>query len=229
MLIQIPNVLSLEEEAQARKELDATNWVDGKVTAGFQSAQVKQNMQLPESNPVGIELGRKIVYALYRNALFFAAALPAKIFPPLFNRYDGGHSFGNHVDNAVRRVTASGEQIRTDLSMTLFLSSPEEYDGGELIIEDTYGSHSVKLPAGHMVLYPSSSLHRVTPVTRGSRISSFFWLQSMIRQDGQRAILFDLDATIQSISESDDNEAVRAASVRLTGVYHNLLRQWSEL
>jgi PKHD-type hydroxylase len=226
MLIQIPNVLSQEEIAQARKELDATNWVDGKVTAGFQSAQVKQNMQLPESNPAGIELGRKIVYALHRNQLFFAAALPAKIFPPLFNRYDGGHSFGNHVDNAVRRVTASGEQIRTDLSMTLFLSSPEEYDGGELIIDDTYGSHSVKLPAGHMVLYPSTSLHRVTPVTRGSRISSFFWLQSMVRSDAQRSLLLNLDLAIQKVGTDLPNHP---SLVELTGVYHNLLREWAEV
>jgi PKHD-type hydroxylase len=226
MLIQIPNVLTQEEVVQARKELDATNWVDGKVTAGFQSAQVKQNMQLPESNPVGIELGRKIVYALHRNPLFFAAALPAKIFPPLFNRYDGGHSFGNHVDNAVRRVTATGEQIRTDLSMTLFLSSPEEYDGGELIIDDTYGSHSVKLPAGHMVLYPSTSLHRVTPVTRGSRVSSFFWLQSMIRSDAQRSLLLNLDLAIQKVGTDLPNHA---SLVDLTGVYHNLLREWVEV
>ncbi|WP_263381122.1 Fe2+-dependent dioxygenase [Granulicella paludicola] len=226
MLIQIPNVLTQEEVAQARKELDATSWVDGKVTAGFQSAQVKQNMQLPESNPVGIELGRKIVYALHRNPLFFAAALPAKIFPPLFNRYDGGHSFGNHVDNAVRRVTATGEQIRTDLSMTLFLSSPEEYDGGELIIDDTYGSHSVKLPAGHMVLYPSTSLHRVTPVTRGSRVSSFFWLQSMIRSDAQRSLLLNLDLAIQKVGTDLPNHA---SLVDLTGVYHNLLREWVEV
>ena len=226
MLIQIPNVLTQEEVAQARKELDATSWVDGKVTAGFQSAQVKQNMQLPESNPVGIELGRKIVYALHRNPLFFASALPTKIFPPLFNRYDGGHSFGNHVDNAVRRVTATGEQIRTDLSMTLFLSSPEEYDGGELIIDDTYGSHSVKLPAGHMVLYPSTSLHRVTPVTRGSRVSSFFWLQSMIRSDAQRSLLLNLDLAIQKVGTDLPNHA---SLVDLTGVYHNLLREWVEV
>ena len=165
MLIQIPEVLNQEEVGLFRKELDNTSWVDGKVTAGYQSAQVKENMQLPETSVVAIELGRRIVQALHRNPLFISAALPAKIFPPLFNRYDGGHSFGNHVDNSIRRIPATGEQIRTDLSVTLFLSSPEEYDGGELIVDDTYGAHSVKLPAGHMVLYPSTSLHRVLPVT----------------------------------------------------------------
>ncbi len=185
MLIQIPEVLTQEEVVQFRKELDSTNWVDGKVTAGYQSARVKENMQLPETSPVAISLGQRIVQALQRNPLFISAALPAKIFPPLFNRYDGGHAFGNHVDNSIRRIPMTGEQIRTDLSVTLFLSSPEEYDGGELIIDDTYGAHSVKLPAGHMVL--NISIHQ--PPSRPSRhrgsigAHPFFWLQSMIRQD----------------------------------------------
>ncbi len=226
MLITIPDVLSQEEVVQFRKELDNTNWVDGKVTAGHQSAQVKDNMQLPESNPVAIDLGRKILRALEINPLFVSAALPAKIFPPLFNRYDGGHSFGNHVDNSIRRVPATAELVRTDLSVTLFLSSPEEYDGGELIIDDTYGAHSVKLPAGHLVLYPSSSLHRVLPVTRGSRVSSFFWLQSMVRRDAQRNLLLSLDVAIQQVAQDLPGHA---SLLEFTSVYHNLLREWAEV
>ncbi|RRA49023.1 Fe2+-dependent dioxygenase [Acidipila sp. EB88] len=226
MLIQIPDVLTQAEVLQFRKELDQTNWVDGRITAGHQSAQVKDNMQLPETSPVAIELGRTIVHALYRNPLFISAALPAKIFPPLFNRYDGGHSFGNHIDNSIRRIPATGEQVRTDLSVTLFLSSPEEYDGGELVIEDTYGQQSVKLPAGHMVLYPSTSLHRVLPITRGSRVSSFFWLQSMVRRDAQRSLLFNLDGAIQKVGASMPGHA---SLVEFTGVYHNLLREWAEV
>ncbi|MFT4113135.1 Fe2+-dependent dioxygenase [Silvibacterium sp.] len=224
MLIQIPEVLSQEEVVQFRQELDAADWVDGRVTAGYQSARVKDNVQLPETSPVAISLGRRIVQALERNPLFISAALPAKIFPPLFNRYNGGHSFGNHVDNSIRRVPATGEQIRTDLSMTLFLSSPEEYDGGELIIDDMYGAHSVKLPAGHMVLYPSTSLHRVLPVTRGSRVSSFFWLQSMVRQDSHRSLLLNLDVAIQKIGRDVPEHP---SLLDLTGLYHNLLREWA--
>lgn len=226
MLIQIPEVLNQEEVGLFRKELDNTSWVDGKVTAGYQSAQVKENMQLPETSVVAIELGRRIVQALHQNPLFISAALPAKIFPPLFNRYDGGHSFGNHVDNSIRRIPATGEQIRTDLSVTLFLSSPEEYDGGELIVDDTYGAHSVKLPAGHMVLYPSTSLHRVLPVTRGSRVSSFFWLQSMVRRDEQRSLLLNLDVAIQKVGQDMPQHP---SLVEFTGVYHNLLREWAEV
>ena len=226
MLIQIPEVLTQEEVVQFRKELDNTNWVDGKVTAGYQSARVKENMQLPESSPVAISLGQRIVQALQRNPLFISAALPAKIFPPLFNRYDGGHAFGNHVDNSIRRIPMTGEQIRTDLSVTLFLSSPEEYDGGELIIDDNYGAHSVKLPAGHMVLYPSTSLHRVLPVTRGSRVSSFFWLQSMIRHDAHRTLLLNLDVAIQKVGMDMEQHP---SLVELTGIYHNLLREWAEV
>jgi PKHD-type hydroxylase len=226
MLIEVPEVLTQEEVIEFRKELDATDWADGKVTAGYQSARVKNNRQLLESNPVAMKLGRRIVQALERNPLFISAALPARIFPPLFNRYDGGDSFGNHVDNSIRRISATGEQIRTDLSVTLFLSSPEEYDGGELIIDDVYGAHSVKLPAGHMILYPSTSLHRVLPVTRGSRVSSFFWLQSMIRRDAHRSLLLNLDVAIQKVGRDAPEHT---ALVDLTSIYHNLLREWAEL
>jgi PKHD-type hydroxylase len=226
MLIHIPEVLSQEQVLHFRKQLDETGWVDGKATAGHQSGRVKQNLQLPETSLVGIDLGRKIVESLSQNPLFVSAALPAKIFPPLFNRYDGGHSFGNHVDNSIRRIAATGEQIRTDLSLTLFLSSPEEYEGGELVIDDTFGAHSVKLAAGHAVLYPSSSLHRVLPVTRGSRVSSFFWVQSLIRRDPHRDLLLNLDVAIQKIGRDLQNHD---ALVDLTSVYHNLLREWAEV
>jgi PKHD-type hydroxylase len=226
MLIQIPQVLSTEQVAQFRRELDAAEWVDGRVTAGHQSARAKDNMQLPEESPVARQLGQTIVAALERNPLFVSAALPAKIFPPLFNRYAGGQSFGVHVDNAVRQVRNSPHRVRTDISATLFLSAPDEYDGGELIVEDTYGTHSVKLPPGHMVLYPATSLHRVQPVTRGARIASFFWVQSMVRDDGQRTTLFDLDLAIQRLgADVPDHPAL----VQLTGVYHNLLRRWADV
>jgi PKHD-type hydroxylase len=226
MLLQIPEVLSAAEVAQARKLLDQAGWVDGKVTAGHQSARAKDNMQLPESDPVAQQLGDQVLTALQRSPMFMAAALPAKVFPPLFNRYQGGQSFGTHVDNAIRQVAGTGHRVRTDLSATLFFAPPEEYDGGELLVEDTYGVHSVKLPAGHLVLYPSSSLHHVQPVTRGARLASFFWIQSMVRDDGERTLLFDLDMAIQRVgSEAPDNPSV----VQLTGVYHNLLRRWAEV
>jgi PKHD-type hydroxylase len=226
MLIQIPEVLSTEQVAQFRRELEAAEWVDGRVTAGHQSARAKDNLQLPEDSPAARKLGEAIVAALERNPLFISAALPAKIFPPLFNRYAGGQSFGVHVDNAIRQVRNSPHRVRTDISATLFLSAPEEYDGGELVIDDTYGAHSVKLPAGHMILYPATSLHRVQPVTRGARIASFFWIQSMVRDDQQRATLFDLDLAIQRLGADVPNHP---ALVQLTGVYHNLLRQWAEV
>ena len=226
MLIQIPGVLSAEQVAHARRLLDEAEWVDGKVTAGHQSARAKNNMQLPESHPVGRQLGDVIVGALQRQPLFMTAALPLHVFPPLFNRYAGGQSFGSHVDNAIRQVPGTTHRLRTDLSCTLFLSEPAEYDGGELMIEDVYGVHSVKLPAGHLVLYPSTSLHHVTPVTQGERIASFFWIQSLVRDDGQRTLLFDMDSAIQRLAaDSPDHPS----TVQLTGVYHNLLRQWSEL
>jgi PKHD-type hydroxylase len=226
MLLQIPDVLNVEQVAHARRQLDATDWVDGRVTAGRQSAQVKDNLQLPEDSPVARELGDLILAALQHNALFVAAALPSRVFPPLFNLYRGGQSFGNHVDNAIRQLTGTPLRIRTDLSATLFLAGPEEYDGGELVVEDTYGVHAVKLPAGHMVLYPSSSLHRVQPVTRGARIASFFWIQSMVRDDAARTLLFDLDTSIQRLSvDVPDHPSI----VQLTAVYHNLVRRWADV
>jgi PKHD-type hydroxylase len=225
MLLPIANVLTAEQVAHCRSRLDGAAWADGRLTAGHQSAKAKDNAQLPEDSPVARQLGQMILAALERNPLFLAGALPLKIFPPLFNRYAGGQSFGNHVDNAVRQVRGTGHRIRTDISATLFLAAPSEYDGGELMIDDTYGSHSVKLPAGDLVLYPSTSLHRVQPVTRGARVASFFWIQSMVRDDGQRTLLFDLDLAIQRLSaDTPDHPSV----VQLTGVYHNLLRRWAD-
>jgi PKHD-type hydroxylase len=226
MLLHIPDILSAEQVAHCRQRLEQADWVDGRITAGHQSARAKDNMQLPEDHPAARELGELILAALQNNPLFMAAALPLKVFPPLFNRYQGGQSFGTHIDNAVRQVTGTPHRVRTDLSATLFLSAPEEYDGGELSVEDTYGLHNVKLPAGHLILYPASSLHHVRPVTRGARLASFFWIQSMVRDDGQRAILFDLDMAIQRISgEVSDHPSV----IQLTGVYHNLLRRWADV
>ncbi len=230
MLIRIPDVLTPAQVAEARALLDAADWVDGKVTAGHQSAKAKDNMQLPEASPAARKLGTMVLEALGKNPVFLSAALPLHVFPPLFNRYTGGQSFGTHVDNAIRQDLATGRRIRTDLSATLFLTGPDEYDGGELCIEDTYGTQSVKLPAGHMVLYPSTSLHHVTPVTRGARVCSFFWLQSMIRSDEQRTLLFDLDCAIQRIAGAfAGQKAADDSAVQLTGVYHNLLRQWAEM
>jgi PKHD-type hydroxylase len=225
MLLQIPDVLTPEQVAQARRLLDQSQWVDGRVTAGPQSSLVKDNLQLAEDHPVARQLGDVILESLQRNPLFVSAALPLRVFPPLFNRYQGGHSFGNHVDNAIRQIAGTPLRIRTDLSATLFLADPDEYDGGELLVEDTYGTHSVKLPAGHMVLYPSTSLHNVQPVTRGARIASFFWIQSMVRDDGQRTLLFDLDTAIQRLSLDIPDHP---AAVQLTAVYHNLVRRWAD-
>lgn len=226
MLLSIPDVLTQTQLAEARRTLQEAEWVDGRVTAGHQSADAKNNMQLPESSPVARKLADTILEALGKNALFISAALPLRVFPPLFNRYQGGQSFGTHVDNAIRQVMDTPHRVRTDLSATLFLSSQEEYDGGELVVEDTYGVHTVKLPAGHMILYPSTSLHHVQPVTRGARIASFFWIQSMVRDDGERTLLFDLDLSIQSINRESRNGD---AAVRLTGIYHNLLRRWADV
>jgi PKHD-type hydroxylase len=226
MLIQIPDLLTADQIAHGRRLLDAVSWVDGRVTAGHQSAIVKDNLQLPEGSPAARELGDLILGALYRNSVFMSAALPLRVFPPLFNRYEGGGSFGNHVDNAIRYHGGTGLRIRTDLSATIFFSEPGEYDGGELLVDDTYGVHSVKLPAGHMILYPSTSLHRVTPVTRGARVASFFWIQSMVRDDGQRTLLFDLDGAIQRLRGDVPDHP---SGVQLTAVYHNLIRQWAEV
>jgi PKHD-type hydroxylase len=226
MLLHIPDVLTPAEVASARQRLELASWIDGRVTAGHQSARAKDNLQLPEDSPEARQLGEEIAAALQRSLLFIAAALPARVFPPLFNRYQGGHSFGNHVDNAIRHVPGTPHRIRTDLSATLFFTSPEEYDGGELVVEDTYGVHAVKLPAGHLVLYPSTSLHHVRPVTRGARLASFFWIQSMVRDDGARTLLFDLDTAIQQVTQTNVDHP---AAVMLTGVYHNLLRRWAEV
>jgi PKHD-type hydroxylase len=226
MLLPIPDLLTAQQVLKARRVFEEAEWVDGRVTAGHQSARAKHNMQLPEGSPVARELGSMILAALEQNPLFISAALPARVFPPLFNRYEGGHSFGTHVDNAIRQVSGGPHRIRTDLSATLFLTAPEEYDGGELIVEDTYGTHDVKLPAGHLILYPSTSLHHVRPVTRGARIASFFWIQSMVRDDGERTLLFDLDLAIQRLQNGTEHEPV---AVQLTGVYHNLLRRWADV
>jgi len=226
MLLPIPEVLTADQLRRARQLFAQAEWVDGRVTAGHQSARAKDNLQLPEGSPVAREVGGMVLSALEQNALFISAALPARVFPPLFNHYEGGQSFGTHVDNAIRQVTGTPHRIRTDLSATLFFTAPEEYDGGELVVEDTYGMHRVKLPAGHMILYPSTSLHHVRPVTRGARIASFFWIQSMVRDDGQRTLLFDLDVAIQKLTETDGEHP---SVVQLTGIYHNLLRRWADV
>ena len=226
MLLQIPEVLSAEQVDACRKVLEKADWVDGRITAGHQSARTKDNMQLPEDHEEAKKLQNTILYALENNPLFMSAALPLKVFPPLFNRYQNGQSFGNHVDNAIRQVKDTPHRVRTDLSATLFFANPDEYDGGELVVEDTYGVHSVKLPAGHVILYPASSLHHVRPVTRGARLASFFWIQSMVRDDGERTILFDLDVAIQRLSSDvPDHPSV----VELTSLYHNLLRRWADV
>ena len=226
MLIPIPEVLDGPTLAKVRDLIDSTAWVDGNVTSGHQSALAKNNLQLPEEAPQAQQAGEIIRDALGRNPLFIAAALPLKIFPPLFNSYAGGQSFGVHVDNAVRIQAGTGFRVRSDLSMTIFLEPPEAYDGGELTVETQFGVQQVKLPAGHAVLYPSSSLHRVEPVTRGRRVASFFWLQSMIRDDGERQILFDLDSSIQQLAATLGQG--HAEVIRMTGVYHNLLRRWAD-
>ena len=226
MLIRIPEVLPKSRVAHLRGVIDSGEWVDGNITSGAQSAQAKKNEQLAGNSPQAQQAGHVILDALQTNPLFISAALPHKVYPPLFNRYQGGQNFGNHVDNSIRPLPGSDFRIRTDLSATLFLAEPDTYDGGELIIDDTYGSHTVKLDAGDMVLYPSSSLHRVTPVTRGARVASFFWLQSMIRDDGQRTLLFEMDTSIQNLATSNpDHPSV----VQLTGVYHNLVRRWADV
>jgi PKHD-type hydroxylase len=226
MLIAIPDVLDAAGVARVRALIDAADWIDGNATSGPQSALAKRNEQLPEDSAAAQEAGGIVLDALGRSALFVAAALPLKVFPPLFNRYAGGQDFGLHIDNAIRMKRGTDFRIRSDLSATLFLADPDTYDGGELVIEDQFGPQSVKLPAGHMVLYPASSLHRVTPVTRGVRTASFFWLQSMVRDDGARRILFDLDQGVQAVAAAQGQGD--PATVRLTGVYHNLLRRWAD-
>ena len=226
MLIAIPDLLDAAGVARVRALIDAAAWVDGNVTSGAQSALAKNNAQLPEDSAAAHEAGALVLDALGACPLFIAAALPLKVFPPLFNRYAGGQAFGNHVDNAIRIRRGSDFRIRSDLSATLFLDDPASYDGGELVIEDRFGPHTVKLPAGHMVLYPASSLHRVTPVTRGVRTASFFWVQSMVRDEAARRTLFELDQAVQTVAA--DRGQGDAAVVQLTGIYHNLLRRWAD-
>ena len=227
MLICVPDVLSKTEVAEFRGVMDDAAWEDGRSTAGAQSAMVKNNEQLPPNGETSRKLGEHVIKALTANPLFIAAAIPRHIFPPLFNRYGVGQHFGVHVDNAVRGDHLTGTRIRTDLSVTLFLSEPGEYEGGELVVEDYYGSHEVKLPAGHLVLYPATSLHTVTPITRGARVASFFWLQSMIRDTHARSMIFDLDNAIQGlVARLGRNDS---QVVKLTGLYHNLIRYWAEV
>jgi PKHD-type hydroxylase len=224
MLLHIPEVLDPAQVARIRAELDAAAWTDGRETVGVQGAKVKRNLQLPDASPLRLQLGQLVQAALAKNPLYHAAALPLRTLPPRFNRYEGGGEYGYHVDGAVMALSADA-QLRSDVSCTLFLSEPDEYDGGELIVNDTYGEHEVKLPAGDLIVYPSSSLHRVTPVTRGARVASFFWVQSLVRDDSRRRLLFELDSSIQRLTQT---AADPAAVLQLTGVYHNLLRQWSE-
>ncbi|MEH6460358.1 Fe2+-dependent dioxygenase [Chitinimonas sp. JJ19] len=226
MMLHIPEVLSREQVAEFRRLLDEADWADGRATVGEQGAQVKRNRQLPVDGPLAKQLGEAVLRALYAHPLFVSAALPLRTVPPLFNCYEGGEHYGLHVDGAIRGIHGSHLSLRTDLSSTLFLCDPDEYEGGELVVVDTYGSHEVKLPAGDLILYPSTSLHKVEPVTRGARICSFFWTQSMVRDDARRSMLFDLDQALQRLrSRVGDNEETLA----LTGHYHNLLRMWAEL
>jgi len=226
MLITIPSVLAPDRLPAFRRELEAAPWTDGKLTAGVQSGKVKENLQADAADPAVRRLGEEVLRALEQNGLFLSAALSRHVFPPLFSRYEPGMKFGAHVDNAVRQLPGTSLRLRTDLSATLFLSDPDEYDGGELLIEDSYGTHTVKLPAGHMVLYPSSSLHLVTEITRGARVAAVFWLQSMVKDQSERALLFDLDQSIQHLSPANQGDP---AMVRLTACYHNLLRRWAEI
>ena len=226
MILYIPNLLTAAQVAEGRRLLEAAEWVDGKGTAGPQAAQAKDNLQIPIGHPAGRQVGEMILQALSQHPLFLSAAVPHRILPPMFNRYSGGQQFGIHVDGAIRQVPGTPHRLRSDLSATLFLAGPEEYDGGELVIQDTFGSRSVKLPAGHLILYPATSLHHVTPVTRGTRLCAFFWIQSLVRDDGQRTLLFELDVAIQRLAGQLPNDP---SVVQLTGVYHNLVRQWAEM
>jgi PKHD-type hydroxylase len=224
MVVLIPAVLDNEQVSSVCAKLTAAEapWVDGRATAGHQGVRVKQNLQIAENTPLARELGDLILGKLERHPLFVSAVLPRIVYPPLFNRYEAGMQFGSHIDGAVRRLPNTGQTIRTDVSATLFLAPPDSYDGGELLIEDTNGTRAIKLAAGDMVVYPASSVHRVAPVTRGTRLAGFFWVQSMVRDDAQRTLLFNLDAAIQSL----DQHAGHPALVEMAGVYHNLLRMW---
>jgi len=226
VLIEIPGLLSPREvEASVAALLDQS-WVDGKVTAGQRSALAKNNRQLPEDSPTAIRVGEQILARLSDNALFMSAALPKRIYPPLFNRYSGGEAFDWHIDNAIRGLKGVRERVRTDISATLFLADPASYDGGELVIRDTFGEHAVKLPAGHLLIYPGSNLHKINPVTRGERLASFFWIESLVREDSQRQLLLDMDVAIQTLTAQ---HADHHALLQLSGAYHNLLRRWSDV
>ncbi len=226
MLLHIPGVFTRDEIKQIRVALEQAEWADGKVTAGHQSAKAKHNLQLPEDHPLVREISTQMLTRLWQNPLFMSAALPHKVFPPLINCYTRGGEFGFHIDNAIRQVKNSVERVRTDLSATVFFSDPDEYDGGELVIQDTYGNQRVKLPAGDMVLYPGTSLHKVEAVTRGARFASFFWTQSLVREDSQRALLFEMDQAIQHLTRDVPDHP---ALLQLTGNYHNLLRRWADV
>jgi PKHD-type hydroxylase len=226
MLIEIPSVLSVDRLPAFRRELEAARWVDGRQTAGVQSGKVKENLQADADDPAVRGLADEVLRALERNGLFLSAALPRHVFPPMFSRYRPGMKFGAHVDNAIRPLPGTGQRLRTDISATLFLSDPDTYDGGELMIEDSFGTHAVKLAAGHMVLYPSTSLHLVSEITRGERMAAVFWLQSLVKDTGERALLFDLDQSIQHLTTKNVDDP---AMIRLTACYHNLLRRWTEI
>lgn len=226
MLLQVRQVLTAAQITLCREALEQVEWVDGRATAGYLSAQVKRNHQIPEDHPVGRRLGEMILVALEKNPVFMSGALPAKVVPPLFNRYTREESYGRHVDGAVRPIASSAHRVRTDVAATLFLSSPDEYDGGELVIEDTLATHRIKLPAGDMVLYPAGSVHHVEPISRGVRLASFFWIQSMVREDARRRMLYELDQTTQALaSELPRHPAI----VDLMALYHNLLREWADI
>jgi PKHD-type hydroxylase len=226
MLVRISAVLTVQEVQALRSRLAGAAWADGRLTAGYRSAGVKDNLQVPQSDPVAQEAGGLILRALERNPTFISATLPHHVFPPLFNRYQPGMGFGAHVDNAVRQIPGTPHRLRTDVSATLFLSGPQDYDGGELVIDDQYGAHSVKLAAGDLVIYPASSLHRVQAVTRGVRDAAFFWVQSMVRDDGARTLLYDMDTSIRDLTAQG---ADAPSLLRLTGCYHNLIRRWADL
>jgi len=225
MILRIPQVLTAEELAGIRERLSGATWVDGRVTAGHQGAKVKANLQIAEDSNEARDLGAIVLRGLERSPLFMSAALPRHVYPPMFNTYEPGMNFGTHIDGAIRQV--GQQRIRTDISATLFLNAPEEYEGGELLIEDTYGAHSVKLPAGDMVIYPATSLHRVTPVTKGARVASFFWIQSLVKDDSERSLLFDMDRAIAELAQTVPHDS--AAMLRLTASYHNLVRKWTAM
>lgn len=225
MMLRIPDVLTPDQVKQCRQALEQAEWADGRETAGYVAAGVKSNRQLPLDHPVARQIGELILNRLSQNPAFISGVLPQRVLPPRFNRYEGGGEYGDHIDNAIFGVPGSPQRVRSDISATLFFSEPDDYDGGELTVQDSYGSHRVKLPAGHMVVYPGASLHHVTPVTRGVRFAAFFWIQSLVREDHRRALLLELDNAIQSVAQTQPEHK---AIARLTGVYHNLIREWSD-